>query len=599
MHGKQRQQINVYLFSPTVTTFEQALAEKVDPDDHIPLVPVPGFEMRLYVRVRNSRRTRWMKMLEDGLAPGTPDPFSAFRNKTPSAALIIKKGSQFMSATFGQGRHLINLPERVKRFGLIVALNLAPEYGIRKIQTRTHSDFTQTRAISNSRLTGLQRFGYDSEEDLLVQVSAKLAANKTTGYTISGKDVVNIVTDISWSGLPIRCDRLARIYRRDWRKRKFPDTTNLEPITDPQITVRLDNAMCLALCQPEASGFHLAPYDVLLDSEEGYGFAADYDLGGADPVLELDLAQFLAATGFSGPADLPILRDCTIRYLYQSGAIAAGPWPVADCLVGEIVDNGITYVLTGGQWLAPEVGYLDRVNSIVSTLAPDPALPNFLATGVHTENELIDRAIQAYGNGYEKIHPRSIVWDGGTNRIEFADCIADKKLVYAKLQGSARDTSHLLTQAANGIRALAAKDFRDAARAQYGGEIPGTLRYIPVDAPTLSEWSVVLLMGSKRSRPPQELPVVQRIALKRLLRRLQAVWCQAHTPPSCRLTGLPSFLERIRLPRRIRMGIGRAAQPPTASSRPFTRRIADDHVVLPTKPKAVESRTISTRNLGT
>jgi uncharacterized protein (TIGR04141 family) len=295
MPGKQRQQINVYLFNSNVTAFQHALAERLDPNDHIPLSPVPGFEMRLYVRVRNSRRTRWMKMLADGLAPGTPDPFAGFYNRSPSAALIIKRGPQFMAATFGQGRHLINLADRVKRFGLIVALNLAPEQGLHTIQTRTHSDFTQTRAISNSRLTGLQRFGYDSEEDLLIQVSAKLAANKSFGYTIAGKDVVNIVTDVSWQDLPIRCDRLARIYRKSWRKQKFPDTTNLEPIGDPFLLSRLNEAMCSAICLPGSSGFHLAPCDVIPNTEEGFGFAADYDLGAPDPVLELDLAQFIAA----------------------------------------------------------------------------------------------------------------------------------------------------------------------------------------------------------------------------------------------------------------------------------------------------------------
>jgi len=517
MPGPQRQQINVYMFNSDVTAFEHALAERVDPNDHIPLQPFAGFEMRLYTRIRNSRRTRWMRMLRDGLAEGTPDPFAGFANRIAGAALIVKKGPQFMAVTFGQGRHLINLASRVKRFGLVVALNLAPEQGLHTIQTRTHSDFTQTRAISNSRLTGLQRFGYDSEEDLLVQVSAKLAANKSMGYTITGKDVVNIVTDVSWATLPTKCDRLVRIYRKPWRKLKFPDTANLEPITDALLIDRLNTAMCLALCEPDHSGFHLAPYDVVIGSDDGFGFAADYNLGDPQPVVELDLAQFIAATGFAGPADYQILRSNHISYLLQAGGDAYGPWPVSDCLVGEIVHEGVTYILTGGQWISPDVGYLHRVNALVAELRPDPALAQISSGGAKSENALIDSAIAAYGPGYAKIHPRSIVWDGGHNRIEFADCIGDKKLVYAKMEGSARDTSHLLTQAANGVKALASKDFRDAAIAQYGPNNPTVVPHIPQAAPRLSEWTIVLLIGVRHPRLPQEFPVVQRIALKRLL----------------------------------------------------------------------------------
>ena len=134
------------------------------------------------------------------------------------------------------------------------------------------------------------------------------------------------------------------------------------------------------------------------------------------------------------------------------------------------------------------------------------------------------------GVAYEKIHPRSILWDGGYNKIEFADCIADRKLIYAKMPGSARETSHLLTQAANGVKALASKDFRDAARAQYGATIPSILQYIPAVAPNLSDWTVVLLVGVKRLRPPQEFPIVQRIALKRLIDELRIPGVQLLLP---------------------------------------------------------------------
>src|SRR5258708_25079597 len=128
---------------------------------------------------------------------------------------------------------------------------------------------------------------------------------------ISGKDNVSIVTEVSWEDLPKRCDRLARLYGKPWRRTKFPTTTSMDPIAEPTLVSQLNDEMCTAICLAGHGGFHMSPYDVIVGSDDGYGFTASYDLGPNEPIVELKLSQFITATGFAGPADHAMLRNNT------------------------------------------------------------------------------------------------------------------------------------------------------------------------------------------------------------------------------------------------------------------------------------------------
>jgi uncharacterized protein (TIGR04141 family) len=517
MAEASRQNIHVYLFDPAVDSFEKALSLGCDPDNFVEVQQSEGYQTRLYTKVKPSKRTKWMKLLATGIVDHKADPFARFSNNIASAALLIQKGSEVMAVTFGQGRHLIDLNGIVKRFGLIVALNLAPSRKLGSAQMKRHSDMTQTRAVMNSRLTDLRRFGYDSEEDLLVQVSAKLERHKQLGYAFDGKDSIALVADLSFEDLPYRSFRLARCYRKTSYKRKFPEIGNLEPVSDTIKIHRLNEAMCSAIVQEDHGGFHLAPYDVITATDEGFGFRATYDLGGSDPHVELDLGQFVAEASFGGSDDFRKLKDNTISFVSEVSAELHGPWPVLNCLVGEVTLDGLSYFVSGGQWMCPEADYLKRLNKAVAHLLPDPDLATLTVFRTNYESELIDEAVKHYGSGYEQIHPRSISIGGGHSTIEFADVVSDKKLIYAKVAGSARDMSHLLTQAANGVKALASAEFRQAARSQYASKAPKAAALIPEARPSLSSYAVVLLLGVSRVRQPEQFPIVQRIALKRLL----------------------------------------------------------------------------------
>ena len=499
---------------------------------------VPSESGRLFVGQSPSNPPPWANFVKE--AAGTTAEVE-LQNKSCGAVLFLtakRKGvlDRIFAFTFGTG-HLALDPDSIERgFGLRVTLNKVERSKLRTLDVASLDATVIQRRTQASRDIDIDEFGMNKHQDLL-RLAAGTPDDTGLARSLSGRDSLTLNRRYSAADLQALCDRLLALYEgREYQKHyKFID--NVRPVQDRLLLSDLDGLAfgeVKALVSGQTSDLHLSLPEIMDPSrslEISY-LGATLKPGRKSVYSDIDIADYVEELRLGKFADLTLdtwRGTHEIRFSEAGETDREKQHRLHDCIVWEVVHNGITYVAFGGEWFAIDKLFYKEIEEDFRRLAsPTPVV---ISTAAKNEQELLvelDARADLLLMDKSKTNPTG----APQASIEFCDFLgSDRKLIHLKDGHASTSISHLWSQGVVGSESfLRDEGFRrhllkHVRSRQKQTKKLGFDRLLPTPAkrPTTRDYTVAYgIMRTRLKRSGKlDIPFFSKVSLRAAAQRLK------------------------------------------------------------------------------
>jgi uncharacterized protein (TIGR04141 family) len=464
------EKVNLFKFKPTVTDFDSCLKGDEDQLTRLTIPEIGGFEeieVRAAYRVspgaeKTENDVPWLAFLNSGRTDGERFTYRAW-NKFPSALAIVKivcDGTpEFFALAFGLGGDsFMDRDKIVRDFGILAAMNICDENGLKRIQTSVHeaiSTQTEKQASAGARLAV---FSINEEREILRSVAGFAKLEYDYIGTLKGKESISIKLqksddEIDWETLVKRVHALGEASKKTDYQSVFTSYDKFHSETDKEIVEQLDALVFEQVKAGTLERVHLAPPEFLDYDRYSFQYSADDDATQYD---DLDLVEMLAQKprAFSERASIQSLKNMKISLRdTETGHLKRSKWSVYKCLVAETELHGETFILSMGDWKKISTNFLQEVNDAIAginVVKPD-YLPNDISIwdgGQEKNREDVFNKEASDGSDDLFLFDKGKIEIGGDKRYEVCDLLhRGKKFVHVKRYSSGTASiSHLFSQ---------------------------------------------------------------------------------------------------------------------------------------------------------
>jgi uncharacterized protein (TIGR04141 family) len=446
--GPKQQRLNIFLIKEDVD-ISDVLRNDVEGLASAAIAPGLGFEGRIITKGALPNPPRWLKFVQTG----TREQLGSLLNQSASCLIIIEINNRLFAVAFGFGR----LDERqiVRRFGMIVTLNVVHRDGIRSVDREEFDTIQRKTRSQTSVSSSMDNFGLNVQRDLLRSVTG-CPEDQAFASHLTGADNLIMTVPIRFDQLGQKCLEALAHYESDTYRERYPWIDNFTRITDPTRTVELDNALVETLRTGGRENIFLAPPDAL-DVQEHRGFRYHYERNATSLHADLKLEDFLSGV----PSDQIIianLKKWRIREYTSSDDTPSRQYQVYEAFIHEVAQGPKLYALSFGEWFEISQDHVTTVNNQLRQIADHDELILIDAAVGETEGDYNTRAALASNGALALLDAQPVVYGGGRSSIEICDLLSiDRIFVHVKAKTKSSTLSHLFAQGLNSAQA-----FRDA-----------------------------------------------------------------------------------------------------------------------------------------
>jgi uncharacterized protein (TIGR04141 family) len=410
-----------------------------------------NFDAKLFVKQGEEKPPSWESFLKPGF-PGLSLPES----RTISAVLILNKMDSetrhWFACTFGAGRFLLN-PARIQRnFGLKATLNAIYDVAvpdnernrIRSVTSKTVSHNTLHTKRQTDANALFEFFGVDSNADFLKKVSGK-PFNESLGSMMTGSDSVTARIDSGIEGLDKICIFMLDLSAKNIYKDRFEWIDKIQSVSDNQIQEKLVDLVASKLRNNDLEGLTLT-IPQILNWEYVHHIEASWMPDQEFQEVKLDqLVSFLEEEG--------TLQNLEGEHLKKKYKLLAkddmddllGGGSLLKCIAGEIIHNGVTYILSEGEFYEIEQNFLEALDQEIENISESSAdLPP--SPGDKKEGDYNEDAAN-HSDKHLLLDKKTVRINTRTSPIEICDVLtADKQMIHVKRKLGSSSLSHLFSQ---------------------------------------------------------------------------------------------------------------------------------------------------------
>lgn len=434
----------------------------------------PEFDAKLYVARTAPHEPPWQGFLQEGF-PNLTLP----RTSAVGALLVIRlRGGQprMFACSFGvSGRFLLRDGAYDRAYGLRTALNLMYPSGtppdadlarIRAIDAKRRGLNTVRSRQQASQASTLEAFDLDRLRDVVGGATGRPATPDVWGNRIGGGDPLHLSLSASFDDLGTLCRQITEAHDRTDYRERFAWLDHVQPVTDPDVIGRLEEAVVLSLRQNRIDELELAPPEIL-DWSRVASFRFHFDRRQRPPLNRPDLRLTDFLTGVRAKGDLADVDAGWLRRRHVNAVDTDGSrvhqWTVWRSLVGEMELDDVTYVLDEGEFFAVDRDYVRQLDNYIADVpASTVVLPP--SPGHLREPDYNRRTAQ--GSGYLLLDRELIRTSSATTPIEVCDLLTpQRQLIHVKRHLGSRDLSHLFSQGVVSAELLQVdQEFRQAVK---------------------------------------------------------------------------------------------------------------------------------------
>jgi uncharacterized protein (TIGR04141 family) len=472
-------------------------------------IDVGEVKATVYTQGIDPRPPDWAEFFGTAIDPAALGLFTA----SASALLIVPMKNRTFAVTFGYGRFLLNPLVIEPRFGLYATLNAVPADKIRSIDKKKfESILTHTREQA-SKDTSIGDFGLDVERDIVHAVTGT-PSNSDLGKRLAGKDALVVTRKVTLDEVPELLQLyLAKSEETTYRER-FAWIDNIREVRDKAQKRQLDAALVETLGAGGNVKAWLAVPD-LIDWSEVDGFSYRFSKS-AERRADLHLRDYTDEVSPEPISADGLRRHAVVAWRATSEAVYRH-WSVYQCLHAEIVIEGGTYLLSGGEWYRIDENFVQVVNDAVAAI-PESGIPTVDIR--HAENEKnYNVRLAAAIPGSSCLDARMIAYGGGKSTVEFCDVYDPSgRMIHVKRYAGSHVLSHLFAQATVSATAFISDE---QFRREVNELLPESSRFADTAAkPKTADFEIVFVIAS-RSATAVTLPFFSRVTLRNATRELQ------------------------------------------------------------------------------
>ena len=419
------------------------------------------FQARLYMLNNAPQTVSWAHFVQSGFDDAVID-----RAFGPSALLVVRllqevpdsPTDQIFAFTFGSAGRFLLRPDCYRRgFGLRTSLNLIypaeadPAARLRAIDTKRRAATTTRARVQASEQTDFEAFDVNRFRDILSKAAGTPHDKESWGSRITGGDSLSFTVGVSIDDLGDLCRRVESAHLQTDYQAQFDWIDHIQPISDPNLVAQLQDHVLELLRSMKTDNLSLAPPEVVdWDLVASFRYHFDRPQGKARQAVthpDIRLRDYLA-----GLARIGKLDDLSYDRMHAGRILAINGdggdvhvWSAWKCLVGEILLNGITYILDEGDFYEVRRDYLAALDAAIAAI---PLAHIKLPTSTPSEWEgpyniraaSADRELLLLDKKTVKINTK-------TTPIEICDLLTSKRqFIHVKRHLGSNDLSHLFAQ---------------------------------------------------------------------------------------------------------------------------------------------------------
>jgi uncharacterized protein (TIGR04141 family) len=477
--GTPTQRLNIFLFKEG-TTPAQVLRDNVDNLSIAPIAAGLAFEGEIITKGSSPNPPRWLQFVQSG----TGQSLGVLVNQSASCLIVLSVQDRVFAIAFGFARHWIDDTRIVRRFGMIVTLNVVHPDRIRSVDREEFETIQRKTRSQTSVHSSMENFGLNVQRDLIRSVTGQ-PEDQAFAHHVTGADNLIIGAPLTFDELGYKCAAALDHYGRETYRARYGWIDNFTRVTDPALIEELDAALIETLRTGAPENLFLTSPDTV-DVQEHRGFRYPYQRRGTELYPDLRISDLLERVNAT-EITLEDLNQWKIRQYTTDDETPSRTFRVYDAILYEITRDDKLYVLSLGEWFEIAQDHVTAVNAEIANITDHGSLVLDDAQAGETEGTYNTRVAGNSGGQLALLDMKLVRYGGGRSAIEICDLLAmDKNFIHVKAKTKSSTLSHLFAQGLNSAQCFRDARFRELASA----ECPDTHKFIFEGEPRISDHTV-------------------------------------------------------------------------------------------------------------
>jgi uncharacterized protein (TIGR04141 family) len=445
----KKQRLNVFLLKAGVT-INQALRDDVGGLNKHDIRAGLNFTGAIFTKGTPANPPSWQRFVQQGAA----SPLGLLLNQSASGLILLKAVDRLFAVAFGFGRHWIDEAQIVRRFGMIVTLNVVHPDRIRSVDREEFDTIQRKTRSQTSTSSNIDSFGLNIQRD------ADFAAH------VTGADNLILSVPVTFEQLGDKCAQALMQFGTNRYRERYAWIDNFNRITDPVKIAELDGRLVDELRTGARENAFLTPPDTL-DTQEHRGFLYPRERVGTELHQDLRIEEVLSLLDDPASIVLGDLKRWKIREFTVSEETPSRQFSVYNASIYEVTQGTKLYVLSFGEWFEIAQDHVAAVNRLVAQIPDHEELNLISAQSGETEGSYNQRAAAASEGELALLDANPVLYGGGRSSIEVCDLLSSRMIfIHVKAKTKSSTLSHLFAQGLNSAQAFRDARFRQLALAR-------------------------------------------------------------------------------------------------------------------------------------
>lgn len=458
--GPKKQRLNIFLVK-NGARIDQVLRDDVLGLNKHAIRPGLNFSGTIFTKGTPASPPSWQRFIQQG----TTTPLGLLLNQSASGLILLTAAGRVFAVAFGFARHWIDEAQIVRRFGMIVTLNVVHHDGIRSVDREEFDTIQRKTRSQTSTSSNIDSFGLNIQRDLVRSVTGQPEDTRFASH-VTGADNLIMSVAATFEQLGDKCAEALVQFGTNRYRERYAWIDNFNRISDPTKISELDGLLVEQLRAGSPENAFLTPPDTL-DTQEHRGFLYPRERKGSDLHQDLRIEQLLALVG-GDPAEITVddLRRWKIREFTTSDEIPSRQFSAYDAIIYEVTEGTKLYVLSFGEWFEIAQDHVAAVNDQVSQI-PDAEFALINGHIGEAEGDYNKRAAVASNGELALLDAKPVPYGGGRSSIEVCDLLSLNRIfIHVKAKTKSSTLSHLFAQGLNSAQAFRDARFRQLALAR-------------------------------------------------------------------------------------------------------------------------------------
>ncbi|GLR90334.1 DUF6119 family protein [Bradyrhizobium iriomotense] len=477
--GPKKQRLNIFLIKPGVG-IDQVVRDDVGPLDRRAIRKGLNFSGIIFTKGTPANPPSWTRFVQQG----AEEALGLLFNQSASGLIILTAAGRMFAIAFGFGRHWIEEAQIVRRFGMIVSLNVVHPDRIRSVD-REEFDTIQRKTRSQTSISSnIDSFGLNIQRDLVRSVTGQPEDTSFAAH-VTGADNLIMSVALTFEQLGDKCAQALGYFSSNRYRDRYAWIDNFNRLADPVKVAELDARLVEEIRTGAPENAYLTPPDTL-DTQEHRGFLYPRERKGVELHPDLRMEEWLSAIDDPRAITLEYLRRWKFREFTVSEEIPR-QFTVYDAIIYEVTQGTKLYVLSFGEWFEIAQDHVATVNGQVAQIREHSELNMIDARSGETEGEYNRRAAASSNGEFVLLDAKSVAYGGGRSSIEICDLLSLQRVfIHVKAKTKSATLSHLFAQGLNSAQAFRDHSFRQLAIAKC----PNSHQALLSGEPRIDEFTV-------------------------------------------------------------------------------------------------------------